>query len=156
MHRRPITADDIDSLVDLDRLCFARSAVYSVDEFSYFLSLQKSLGILFEEEKQVVAFILSVWSGDIAELITIDVHPSYRRKGFGTSMLHYIEEELRTHRVSMECLHVSVENHPALSFYRKEGFKIIDTISNYYRDGGHAYLMAKIFKWSIRGPKAKA
>jgi ribosomal-protein-alanine N-acetyltransferase len=156
MHLRPITSDDIKALVVLDRLCFARGVAYSADEFSFFLSLQNSLGILCEENERVAAFILAVWSGQVAELITIDVHPSRRRKGAGTSMLHRIEEELKAHRVSTECLHVSVENYPALSFYRKEGFKIVDTIRNYYRDGGHAYFMAKILLRQITDPKAEA
>ena len=140
---RFIKSDDIDDLVALDRLCFSRGVAYTKDEFLYFLSLKNNLGALYEEKQRVFAFILAAWSKDVAEVITIDVHPAYRRKGFGTLMLHFIEEEFKKLKITRECLHVSTDNQPALGFYEKEGFEIIDTIRNYYRNEGHAYLMFK-------------
>jgi ribosomal-protein-alanine N-acetyltransferase len=144
MKLRSITSDDIDELVALDQMCFAYGIAYTRVEFLSFLSLKNNMGVLFEQREQIVAFILTTWSYDTAEVITIDVHPDFRRKGFGTRMLHYVETELRNHEIGTECLHVSVENDPALRFYEKEGFKIIDTIKNYYRVAGHAYFMAKL------------
>lgn len=156
MKQRSITSDDVDELVALDRMCFAHGIAYTGAEFLSFLSLENNLGVLFEQQEQVIAFMLTAWSYDTAEVITIDVHPAFRRKGFGTRMLHYVETELRKHRIGTEYLHVSVDNEPALRFYKKEGFEIIDSIKNYYRDTGHAYLMAKLVTQAPPVQSAKA
>ena len=149
MKLRSITSNDIDGLVTLDRMCFAHGIAYTGEEFLSFLSLKNNLGFLYEQGEQVVALIITAWSYNTAEVITIDVHPAFRRKGFGTRMLHYVETELGKQRIGSECLHVSVDYDPALRFYKKEGFEVIDTIKNYYRNTGHAYFMAKLLTGAL-------
>lgn len=41
------------------------------------------------------------------------------------------------------CLHVDVENEPAISLYKKLGFRIVESITGYYDSGKSAYRMVK-------------
>ena len=143
MRLRRVTNDDLADLVTLDRTCFAGCIAYTKGQFRSFLSLKNNIGYLIEKEERVIAFILTTWSRDAAEIITVDVDPAYRRKRLGTKMLHRIERELKSRGILTECLHVSVGNIPAVEFYQNEGFEVLDRIKDYYRDEGDALFMVK-------------
>ena len=124
MRIRKIRVTDIENLVSLDRSCFSRDIAYSKHTFHSILSYPNSSGLLVEKGSIVIAFILVHWTDRTAEMITIDVSSEFRRKGIGTRLLHLTEGELQKRGIVSEYLHVSTDNDPALSFYRKEGFRL--------------------------------
>ena len=65
-------------------------------------------------------------------IITIDVHPDARRHNLGTLLMNAACERLRKMTAFMVVLEVAVNNHSALAFYDKLGFKRVKVLERYY------------------------
>jgi len=65
-------------------------------------------------------------------IITIDVHPDARRHNLGTLLMSAACERLRKMTAFMVVLEVAVNNHAALAFYDKLGFKRVKVLERYY------------------------
>eukprot|EP00850_Spirogloea_muscicola_P004367 SM000018S03732 [mRNA] locus=s18:1073834:1074694:- [translate_table: standard] len=67
-------------------------------------------------------------------IMTLGVLAPYRRLGIATKLLEdFLELCLEDESIYEVYLHVQVNNEEALSFYRRAGFEIAETIHNYYR-----------------------
>lgn len=69
-------------------------------------------------------------------LLNICVDPRYHGKGFGRILLNYCFEtaQLLKKLVSEILLEVRVSNTIAIQLYKKNGFKQVDVLKDYYRD----------------------
>ncbi len=76
-------------------------------------------------------------------MISIAIIPQYRRMGIATSLLLHLEERARAEGLKSIFLEVRVMNYPGIFLYKKLGYKIMDVLKGYYRDGEDAYLMEK-------------
>jgi len=76
-------------------------------------------------------------------VITIDVHPEFRRHRLGTLLIAAACEKLRKMTAFMVVLEVAVNNHGALAFYDKHGFKRIKVLERYYNRDVDAIFMTK-------------
>jgi ribosomal-protein-alanine N-acetyltransferase len=76
-------------------------------------------------------------------IITIDVHPEARRHRLGTLLINAACERLRKMTAFMVVLEVAVNNHSALAFYDKHGFKRIKVLERYYNRDVDAIFMTK-------------
>ncbi len=76
-------------------------------------------------------------------VITIDVHPDARRHHLGTLLLNAVYERLRKMTAFMVVLEVAVNNHSALAFYDKHGFKRVKVLERYYNREVDAIFMTK-------------
>jgi ribosomal-protein-alanine N-acetyltransferase len=76
-------------------------------------------------------------------IITIDVHPEARRHHLGTLLINAACEKLRKMTAFMVVLEVAVNNHSALAFYDKHGFKRIKVLERYYNRDVDAIFMTK-------------
>jgi ribosomal protein S18 acetylase RimI-like enzyme len=76
-------------------------------------------------------------------IITIDVHPEARRHRLGTQLIAAACEKLRKMTAFMVVLEVAVNNHAALAFYDKHGFKRIKVLERYYNRDVDAIFMTK-------------
>ena len=72
----------------------------------------------------------------------------YRGQGFGTALLNEVYRLVKnqSNKIKMIRLHVQSSNELALSFYRRHGFDIIKTESNYYRrlKPSSAFMLQKV------------
>ena len=66
-----------------------------------------------------------------------------RRKGVGMALMVEGMNALRSRGCSEVYLEVRVGNAPAISLYRKLGFRVSRRIPGYYRDGEDAFVMAR-------------
>jgi ribosomal-protein-alanine N-acetyltransferase len=82
-------------------------------------------------------------SGCGGAVYTLDVHPSYRRKGMGTRLVFAIEEELRGLGARAIRLEAALENPGAMELYRKAGYRERELVRNYYGRGKDAVRMWK-------------
>ena len=140
---RNIEPRDVEAIADLDHVCFKDGIAYSETTFYHLLSHPHSLNFLFEKNRTLVGFIIAVWEGGTGEIVTIDIDPRFRCTGKATELYHLTEVRLKEKGISTLFLHAAVENQPALRFYKKEGFRLLDMHRDYYLPGENAFHMVK-------------
>lgn len=95
--------------------------------------------LVYEENNEIIGFIEFLSLYEVVEIINIIVKEEYRNKGIGTKLLNSsINKD--TKEIILE---VRDNNEEGLKFYQDNGFKIIRTINNYYKDGD-AYIMERM------------
>jgi len=110
--------------------------------------------IVAEEDGEIVGYIMCRiemglsnfgFSGFIKKghIVSLAVMPGYRRKSVGQALVSRAMEGMRFYNARQCFLEVRVTNMPAISLYKKLGFKILRTIRGYYSDGEDAYLMTR-------------
>ncbi|CAH1451951.1 uncharacterized protein LOC111883135 [Lactuca sativa] len=65
-------------------------------------------------------------------IMTLGVLAPYRGLGIGTKLLNHVLELSQKQNIGEIYLHVQTNNEDAISFYKKFGFEITETIKNYY------------------------
>jgi ribosomal-protein-alanine N-acetyltransferase len=140
-----VSPSQIFEMAELDRLCFEEETCYPPWTFYFILTSPGSDGFsLHREDGFLVGFILfRKESRSAGSIVTIDVHPKERRKGWGTRLLREGEGALAAAGVREVRLQVAVENRGAISFYEGNGYRIRRTLKGYYGPGKSAYLMLK-------------
>ncbi|KAH9619017.1 hypothetical protein KSS87_018290 [Heliosperma pusillum] len=80
-------------------------------------------------------------------IMTLGVLAPYRGLGIGTKLLNHVIELCSKQNISEIYLHVQTNNDEAISFYKKFGFEITDTIKNYYSNitPPDCYVVTKYF-----------
>jgi ribosomal-protein-alanine N-acetyltransferase len=81
-------------------------------------------------------------NGD-ALILTLDVHPDYRRRGVGKLLLDDLLARFRAAGAARAILQVAVENAPARAFYKKAGFRETGQLADYYDVGRDAIEMTR-------------
>ncbi|MEM0014089.1 MAG: ribosomal protein S18-alanine N-acetyltransferase [Zestosphaera sp.] len=80
----------------------------------------------------------------VGHIISIAVHPDYRGRGIGYSLMVEALRKLKDfYRASEVYLEVRVSNEPAIRLYEKLGFKKVQRVRFYYLDGEDAWVMAR-------------
>ncbi len=79
------------------------------------------------------------------KIVSIAVRKEFRGMGIGEALLRRAIEKLRAKGKTRIALEVRVSNKAAQELYKKLGFRVINTIPNYYSDGEDAYYMVLSF-----------
>jgi putative acetyltransferase len=79
-----------------------------------------------------------------SEIRALFVHPDYRGKGIGVSLLEF----MLSHIMGTVTLYVAASNYPAIKLYQKYGFKIISEFNTTYNN--KAVLANKMEKQPIQ------
>ena len=117
----------------LDRQCFPESVRYNRLALDHYLSLPNALGLVEAVEGTVLGFIIvTLIDRTTANIVTIDVTPSHRNNGLGSSLIELTKRILTEWRVNKITLQVANNNIPAINFYKKHGFKIVEKLPGYY------------------------
>lgn len=93
------------------------------------------------EEVRGFALFRCVKGDDTAHLLKIFLRPELRGSKAAGEFWAAIVEELRSRQQATVYLEVEVNNHPALGFYRKQGFQQLREIPRYYSNGASAVIM---------------
>jgi ribosomal-protein-alanine N-acetyltransferase len=136
---------DFQRICEIDRRCFAPPLAYTAEELRAGLRDPGAVAMVAENAAgQVVAFILAqrlrLGRGHI---ITLDVLPSYRRRGVARELMKRCEERLRAAGVRQVRLETAVSNQPAQSLYRSLGYTLIRRVPRYYASGEDALILEK-------------
>jgi len=98
-------------------------------------------------EKDVVGFVaFGIYSIKTTHIMILAVDLDHRRKGIGSKLLERTIEISEMLPINLIRLEVRLTNNSAIKFYEKYGFRIINTIEQYYDDLSNAYLMARKIK----------
>lgn len=123
---RNITDKD---LFEVNKLLQIFNVEYSENEFRNVL--------VYEENNVIVGVLVYLLIYDRAEIEYIVVKDEYKNKGIGSKLLKYIENNIKN--ITLE---VRESNTTAINFYKKNGYSIVSTRHNYYKDED-GYLMIK-------------
>lgn len=109
------------------------------------LALYPELFLVIEYENKIVGYVAGIVRKDsYGHIISLCVHPTYRRKGFGTKLVNALEKGFtEKFNICKYRLEVRISNIVAVNLYRKLGYQIVDIIPTYYPDGEDAYVMTK-------------
>jgi ribosomal-protein-alanine N-acetyltransferase len=133
---------DLPQIVEIEGLCFPEETDFPPRMFAYLVRYAVSL-VACEPDGKVVGFVMGYTSGRGGAVYTLDVHPSYRRKGMGTRLVFAIEEELRGLGARAIRLEAALENPEAMELYHKAGYRERELVRNYYGRGKDAVRMWK-------------
>ncbi|MEM0490610.1 MAG: ribosomal protein S18-alanine N-acetyltransferase [Ignisphaera sp.] len=143
MHIRQARIEDLDNIYRLETLCFKDP--YPKELLYMLLTLYPELFLVIELESNIIGYVAGIVRKDnFGHIISLCIHPTYRRKGLGKQLVAYIEKVFKeSFNVCQYRLEVRTSNIEAISLYKKLGYSIINRISNYYPDGEDAYIMIK-------------
>lgn len=140
----PADIKDLRYLLELEKLCFSKSEMWSLLDYIGVLSLNSIIKRKAMAGEQMVGFVAmdEKLHSSLAQLMTLAVHPNFRQKGIATALLKEAENLL--HKSTRIELVARVDNQAAIQLYQKFGYQEEDIISNYYRDGVAGQRMLKI------------
>ena len=141
---RAYRAADFLSLWELDQRCFPENIAYSQDELAYYLRSKIAISSVAWEGDRIIGFVLGHRNRrGFGHIITLDVDPSVRRSGLGTTLMQALEARFRVAECQAVLLEVAVNNLAALSFYKKHGYSVLRTLPRYYPGNLDGLLMGK-------------
>jgi ribosomal-protein-alanine N-acetyltransferase len=133
---RIFDAQDINDILVIERLTY--KIPWNKAKFTHSLNNPNTLAYLIFKDNQVLGYSIALCASKTADLLNICIHPDYQHQGLGTKLFAY---QLQISGVKEFFIEVRVSNHSALSFYKKLGFKAINTRKKYYSDGEDAIIL---------------
>jgi [ribosomal protein S18]-alanine N-acetyltransferase len=149
--------EEFETLWKLDQACFAPGIAYSRGELKAYMRRAGAFTLVAEAadsaatgngevrgENGVLGFLVAELSRrGIGHVITIDVRAEARRHQVGSALLEAAELRLRAAQCHMIRLETAVDNVGAISFYKRHGYNVMQTIPHYYSSGIDALLLEK-------------
>jgi len=133
------TAADVAAMYQLDCLCFEKPFRFDLRTMRRFALKPGSIVVVAEDGDLLVGFvILDVTRRKIlpsAYLVTLDVHPEYRRRGIAQELMREVMGRALEQAVTHVNLHVHVGNFAALRFYEAFGFVQFGQVEDFYGPG---------------------
>jgi [ribosomal protein S18]-alanine N-acetyltransferase len=133
---RPLEAADSGIIAALHEEDFLRPL--TEDEFDILLGQDAVFGFAAIQEGLVRAkpcgFVLARRAAGEAEILTITVARSMRRRGIGRLLMDAVLRTLHAERAEALFLEVDEQNAPAIALYRRLGFHEVGRRPDYYRN----------------------
>lgn len=131
------------SIKHLDQLMSLETKVFATDTFtrrSIKRFIERGNVIVALKNNEVLGSVISLKRKDskVTRIYSLAVDPDYHDKGIGSRLLKAVENMSTEIR-----LEVREDNHHAISFYTRHGYKVFGRIRNYYKDGATALRMHK-------------
>lgn len=119
---------------DLDEVAHIelRSSDYPLeyDDFKSSLSSKSFVGLVADCDDKILGYLLYSKKGKMCQLVSMAVHPQFRRQGIATAMLKSLL--VRTNGLYLIKVVVSDRNLPVHCLLKKIGFVATKVISDYF------------------------
>jgi ribosomal-protein-alanine N-acetyltransferase len=122
---------DAATIAALHAVSFQRG--WSEDEIERLLTDRSVIAHRTTNGRTLTGFILSRMAADEAEILSVAVAPARRGKGLARSLLNHHLRRLAGLGTRAVFLEVGRDNAPALSLYRRAGFKEVGQRPGYYQ-----------------------
>lgn len=124
---------DARALKQLEKRCFRPVDNYSLITYFWLLIWPRVVTLKAVVDGEIVGFIASDPRRRAAHVIivTVGVHPEWRRRGIGEQLMHACEARSDLPRFH---LMVRVSNASAIHLYQKLGYEITSRVPRYYAD----------------------
>lgn len=151
MRIRKVQAGDLPEIMGINRKSFVLPYTGSV--FREFYREHRYAFLVAEQDGIILGYAMSrilrrlklrgFGVKKIGHIMSIAVHPDYRRRGIGGELLARTMETLWENGASELRLEVRASNQLARDMYRKVGFREDRVVEGYYSDGEDAIIMVK-------------
>jgi ribosomal protein S18 acetylase RimI-like enzyme len=138
------TIDDLDGLTRLEQAAFAVDG-FRRQQLRYLLTRANASVFVADEGGSVMGSAIMLWRkrAKVGRLYSIATDPAVQCRGVGRLLLQACEAAA----VQRECRDVSLEvrvtNLPAITFYERHGFRVVEELPEFYEDGTDALRMRK-------------
>lgn len=140
---RPASIKHLNRLFEIEKQCFSKEA-FTRQLLGHLLGDPNALVLEAHVGEEITGFIIGrIDVGrtiQFGHIITLEVEPSYRRKGISRKLLNEIEKAFRSKGVKEVRLEVREDNEVALSLYQESGYVLMGRIEGYYGDAHGLYL----------------
>jgi ribosomal-protein-alanine N-acetyltransferase len=140
---RPYAPEDFEAIYEIDQACYAPGIAYSRPELRAYLRFPNADCLIATMRGKPVGFCLTAYRETRGHIITIDVLEAYRRHKIGSRLLEAVESRLAESGVCEVILETATENHSAIAFWEKHGYRARGIWKGYYPGGRDAYAMIK-------------
>ncbi len=133
----------LDKLFKIEEQCFDQEA-FTKHQIAYLLSDYNTLALAAKADNEIAGFIIAQIEIEndtlFGHIVTINVLPTFRRKGIGRKMLQEIETILKQKGITECHLEVREDNSQALKLYQNSGYQKIGRLEKYYGKANGLYL----------------
>ena len=144
-------AGDIPSIIRVNSLTLPEH--YSDDFYYQILKMFPETFFVAELDGSVVGYIMCRIEYGLSllrrfglakkgHIISVAVLEEHRGKGIGSRLIHEALQETKNDAGREAYLEVRVTNAGAIDLYKRIGFRVVSTLTGYYKDGESAYTMA--------------
>lgn len=131
---RPMRMSDIDFVVKNEKAAYPFP--WSRRIFTDCIRAGYQCWVMANKKTIVAHGVLSVAIGE-SHLLTLCVHPSVQREGYGRKVLSLLLERAKNLKAEVCFLEVRRSNSGAISLYKSMGFSVVSERKNYYPNGGN-------------------
>ncbi len=150
MHYRLYKPSDFDALYAVEELCFEPPFRFSRAYMRQSIQSSRSATWIAEENKELAGFAIVEWAEEqgktVAYIVTLETHPSWRRRGIGAELLRRIEDSARAAGAGVIWLHVDAENSAAIRLYESHSYARRGREEHFYARNRAALIYAKSLK----------
>ena len=133
----------LDKLYQIEEQCFDQEA-FTKRQIAYLLTDYNTIALVAKANGDIVGFIIVQVEIEndtlFGHIITVNVAPSYRRKGIARKLLEEIEDIFKQKGISECHLEVREDNNAALKLYQSLGYQKIGKLERYYGKTHGLYL----------------
>lgn len=141
---RKFSFSDLDQVMEIEKVSFPNREAYPKFLFERYNQEYPEGFIVAENEKEIIGYTIGLpKNNNSGEIISLAVNPNWHQKGVGTALTNFLINHFKERNIKGVLLNVRTKNKIGISFYQHLGFKILQTIKNYYQNGDDAYLMQK-------------
>jgi ribosomal-protein-alanine N-acetyltransferase len=131
---------DLDEVVAIERASF--TLPWSRGAFLYEMEQNRVARCwVMREDLRVVGYVCLWEIGDEIHITNVAVHPDWRRRGIGRTLLSHILDDARRRGIRMVALEVRPSNREARPLYESFGFRVVGRRKGYYYDTGEDALV---------------
>jgi ribosomal protein S18 acetylase RimI-like enzyme len=153
---RPAAPADISELVRLENVCFDSDRL-TARRFQHLITRGHAACLVMAEGTLLAGYILLLFRSGIslARLYSVAVDPRCQGRGLSRRLMTAAEEEARRRECAYIRLEVRPDNTPAISLYKKLGYREFGLFPDYYEDHTAALRMEKWVSPAVHPPETR-
>jgi ribosomal-protein-alanine N-acetyltransferase len=139
MRIRLANKEDLPMLLELEKICIKEEKFHE-KQWMYLLSKAKSLVLVALIDKNIIGSVVILLRKRIsnARIYILNVHPAFRRRGIGGSLVDTALKFLKEKGFDKVTIETGINNQAALNLYMSKGFLVDKILKKYYKTGEDA------------------
>ncbi|HOG74174.1 MAG TPA: ribosomal protein S18-alanine N-acetyltransferase [Methanofastidiosum sp.] len=138
---RSVIPDDIYTVLNLENQNF--DYPYPPEIINFLYECYRDTFLVVENKEEVIGFVIGITQKDEGHILVIAIRDDYKKKGIGTFLMKKLMDIYEKNGIKKLKLEVRVSNVPAISMYKRLGFKITNRLVNYYENGEDGFLLKR-------------